>query len=72
MAGIAADIRDSGQTAIVCRMQHENRMVALLLSVFLYGGTLAVLPLSGNQSSIVITAPNGKVTEILERRNKHI
>lgn len=68
MAGIAADMRDSGQTAIVCRMRHERSHDNIAYECFLYGGTLAVLPLSGNQSSIVITAANGKAADILERQ----
>ena len=45
------------QKAIVCKMEHEQPHHNIAHECFNYGRTLAVLPLSGNVSSIVITAP---------------
>lgn len=64
-AGISAAMRDFGQVVIVCRMEHEKPHGNIAHECFHYGRTLAVLPLSGNQSSIVITAPTNRSHEIL-------
>jgi ubiquinone biosynthesis UbiH/UbiF/VisC/COQ6 family hydroxylase len=65
MAGISAAMRDFGQSVIVCRMQHEKQHFDIAYECFNYGRTLAVLPLSGNKSSIVITAPAERAKEIM-------
>ena len=65
LAGISAAMRDFGQIAIVCRMEHEKPHRDIAYECFNYGRTLAVLPLTGNQSSIVITAPTYRSNEIL-------
>jgi len=64
-AGISAAMRDFGQVAIVCRMEHEKPHNHIAYECFHYGRTLAVLPTTGNQSSIVITAPTYKSNEIM-------
>lgn len=64
-AGISAMLRDFGHNVIVCRMEHEKPHQNIAYECFQYGRTLAVLPLSGNQSSIVITAAPGKCNELL-------
>ncbi len=53
--GISADMRDFGRTAIVCRMAHDKPHSDIAYECFHYVQTLAVLPLVGNLSSIVIT-----------------
>ncbi|GMR21496.1 MAG: 5-demethoxyubiquinol-8 5-hydroxylase UbiM [Gammaproteobacteria bacterium] len=53
--GIPAKMRDFSRVAIVCRMEHEKSHHDTATECFHYGRTLAVLPLSGNTSSIVIT-----------------
>ncbi len=63
--GISAAMRDFGRVAIVCRMQHEISHNATAFECFHYGRTLAVLPLSGNQSSIVITVSADLAEQIL-------
>lgn len=63
--GISAAMRDFGRVAIVCRMRHEFSHNATAFECFQYGRTLAVLPLSGNQSSIVITVPADMAEQIL-------
>lgn len=65
LAGISAAMRDFGQIAIVCRMEHDKPHRDIAYECFNYGRTLAVLPLSGNQSSIVVTAPTYRSNEIL-------
>lgn len=55
-AGIAARSRDFGKVMLVCRMEHERPHGQIASEWFAYGQTLALLPLSGNQSSAVITA----------------
>jgi ubiquinone biosynthesis UbiH/UbiF/VisC/COQ6 family hydroxylase len=64
-AGISAAMRDFGQIVIVCQMQHEKPHRDVAYECFHYGRTLAVLPLTGNRSSIVITAPTDRCNEIL-------
>ena len=63
--GMSATMRDFGQIVIVCRMEHEKPHRDIAYECFHYGRTLAVLPLTGNQSSIVITAPTDRCNEIL-------
>jgi ubiquinone biosynthesis UbiH/UbiF/VisC/COQ6 family hydroxylase len=54
-AGIAARSREFGKTMLVCRMEHERPHGQIASEWFAYGQTLALLPLSGNRSSAVIT-----------------
>ena len=55
--GIAASMRDFGRVAVVCRMEHERPHHDIAYECFHFDQTLAVLPLGGNSSSIVITLP---------------
>ena len=57
MVGIPASMYDFGRVCIVCRMQHERPHDGIAYECFHYGRTLAVLPLTGHCSSIVVTAP---------------
>lgn len=63
--GIASDYNDYGRSALLCVMEHEKPHHHKALECFLYGGTLAVLPLNGNRSSIVITVNSAQVSELL-------
>lgn len=63
--GISADSHDFGRTAIVCWMEHEIGHAHTAFECFHYGRTLAILPMPGNISSIVITAPSNQAGEIL-------
>lgn len=56
MVGIGADMRDFGREAIVCWMEHEKPHGNTAFECFHYGRTLAVLPMPGNISSVVVTA----------------
>ena len=66
MMGISAAMHDFGRVAIVCRMAHEQAHHDVAFECFHYGRTLAVLPLSGDESSIVITAPTDVANTIVE------
>ena len=57
-AGIGAAMRDFGRTCIVCRMAHERPHDGTAYEWFDSDQTLAVLPLHGNLSSIVLTLPS--------------
>ena len=57
-AGIGAEMRDFGRVCIVSRMTHEKDHDATAYEWFDTDQTLAVLPLYGRESSIVITLPS--------------
>lgn len=54
-AGIGAQMRDFGRSVIVCRMAHTGSNRAVAQECFHTGHTLAVLPMNGDESSIVVT-----------------
>jgi ubiquinone biosynthesis UbiH/UbiF/VisC/COQ6 family hydroxylase len=62
---IGASIKDFAKTAIVCRMEHQKAHQQTAFECFHYGRTLAVLPMVGKLSSIVITADNELTSEIM-------
>ena len=64
--GIPAKMRDFSRVAIVCRMEHEKPHHDTATECFHYGRTLAVLPLPGNVSSIVITVSAIEANEIMQ------
>ncbi len=66
MLGISAKMYDFGRVCVVCRMQHEQAHNGIAYECFHYGRTLAVLPLNGNQSSIVVTAPMSERAVVME------
>jgi ubiquinone biosynthesis UbiH/UbiF/VisC/COQ6 family hydroxylase len=63
--GIGASMKDFGKTAIVCRMEHQQPHEQTAFECFHYGRTLAVLPMAGNMSSIVITVDNELADDIV-------
>ena len=63
--GIAASMRDFGRVAVVCQMGHERSHDNIAYECFHYEHTLAVLPLRGKTSSIVITLPTAASQAIL-------
>jgi ubiquinone biosynthesis UbiH/UbiF/VisC/COQ6 family hydroxylase len=65
-AGIGADMRDFGRVVIVCRMQHDRPHEQIAHECFHYGRTLAVLPLNGNVSSIVITLTTDQADGVMK------
>ncbi len=56
-AGISASMHDFGKSMIVCQMQHDKSHDNIAHECFQHGHTLAVLPLNGNRSSVIITLP---------------
>lgn len=54
-AGISASTNEFGKTMLLCQMQHENSHNGTAHECFHHGHTLAVLPLVGNRSSVIIT-----------------
>lgn len=64
--GISADLHDFGRVAIVCWMTHELPHENIAHECFHYGRTLAVLPMPGKMSSIVITVPTHMAQGILD------
>ena len=53
--GIAADMHDFGKTMMVCVMEHPVSHEHTAWEWFDYGQTLALLPMNGMRSSVVIT-----------------
>lgn len=54
-AGISASMHDFGKTMIVCQMAHDKSHQGVAHECFHHGHTLAVLPLNGNRSSVILT-----------------
>jgi ubiquinone biosynthesis UbiH/UbiF/VisC/COQ6 family hydroxylase len=65
--GISTKMHDFGKTAIVCTATHALSHNNTAYECFLYGGTLAVLPLSGDESSIVITLATQRAEAVLKQ-----
>jgi len=63
--GIAAEMHDFGRVCIVCRMRHDEPHDGIAYECFHYGRTLAILPLSSHESSIVVTAPMSRRDELM-------
>lgn len=53
--GLASTARHFSRSAIVCRMSHSEAHEQTAFECFHYGRTLALLPMNGNRSSIVVT-----------------
>lgn len=64
--GIGAHMQDFSRTAIVCRMEHEVDHEQTAFECFHYGKTMALLPMQGNMSSVVITINSQKAGALLE------
>ena len=63
--GIPAALTDFGRVAIVCRMAHEKSHNEIAKECFFDAWTLAILPLQGKQSSIVITLPSDEADAVM-------
>ena len=64
-AGIATDIHDFGKTMLVCVMEHPVSHDNTAWEWFDYGQTLALLPMNGMQSSVVITLPPDEINHLM-------
>ncbi|XQE66933.1 5-demethoxyubiquinol-8 5-hydroxylase UbiM [Pseudomonas sp. P3C3] len=62
--GIGARLKDFGKTMLVCRMNHEKPHRQTAWEWFGYGQTLALLPLNGEQSSVVLTLPPREIERL--------
>jgi ubiquinone biosynthesis UbiH/UbiF/VisC/COQ6 family hydroxylase len=62
--GIAVSQHDFGRAAIVCRMSHEKPHGKIAQECFFDDWTLAILPLQGTKSSIVITLPSDQAEAV--------
>jgi ubiquinone biosynthesis UbiH/UbiF/VisC/COQ6 family hydroxylase len=62
--GVPASMKDFSRTAIVCRMEHSLPHNQTAFECFHYGRTLAILPMTGNLSSIVVTVSSAEAESI--------
>ena len=67
---IAANMQDFSRTIILCEMEHKISHQNIAYECFYYGKTVAILPLSGNKSSIVITVASNLADNILNMPEK--
>lgn len=65
LLGIGARQRDFGKTMLVCRMTHEHPHDAVALEWFDHGQTVALLPLAGACSSLVLTLPPLEIERLI-------
>lgn len=63
--GISADMHDFGKTMMVCVMEHEISHQHAAWEWFDYGQTLALLPMNGMRSSVVITLPPKEIEVLM-------
>ena len=63
--GISSTMKDFSKVMIITRVSHEKDHGQTALECFNYGHTLALLPLNGNISSVVLTVPTDKADEML-------
>lgn len=64
-AGIGRTGWGYGQTAIVCAVAHEKPHHGIAHQFFMPGGPLAILPLTGNRSSIVWSEADARAAQII-------
>lgn len=62
--GVPASMKDFSRTAIVCRMEHSLPHNQTAFECFHYGRTLAILPMTGNLSSIVVTVSSAEAESV--------
>lgn len=65
MMGIKTEIHDLKRTCIVCTAKTEKSHENTATELFLYGQTLAILPLNDNRVSLVVTCSKDKTDEIM-------
>lgn len=63
--GIAAEMHDFGKTMMVCVMEHPITHEHTAWEWFDYGQTLALLPMNGMRSSVVITLPPNEISDLM-------
>ncbi len=65
MMGIGASSLDFGRTVIVCEMTHDLSHEDTAYECFQYDQTLAILPMHGLKSSVVVTLPSARADDLL-------
>ena len=63
--GIESTMKDFSKVMIITRVSHEKDHNQIALECFNYGYTLALLPLNGNISSVVLTVPSDEADQML-------
>jgi len=63
--GIPAVMKDFSKVMIIAKMDHDRSHNQTALECFLYGRTVALLPLVGNCSSIIMTVSTEQVDSVL-------
>lgn len=64
-AGIGAIVHDFHKSMLVCRMAHESPHHNIALQWFDEGQTIALLPVNGMASSLVLTLPANEIQRLL-------
>ncbi|MCP5036231.1 MAG: 5-demethoxyubiquinol-8 5-hydroxylase UbiM [Rhodobacteraceae bacterium] len=64
--GLAASSLDFGRVVIVCEMTHELSHDDTAYECFHYEQTLAILPMFGNKSSVVVTLPSARADAVMQ------
>ena len=64
--GIESTLKDFSKVMIITRVSHEKDHNQIALERFNYGHTLALLPLNGNISSVVLTVPTDEAGQMLK------
>ena len=64
--GIESIMKDFSKVMIITRVSHEKDHNQIALECFNYGHTLALLPLNGNISSVVLTVPTDEAGQMLK------
>ena len=65
LMGISASMHDFGKTMMVCVMEHTVDHQHTAWEWFDYGQTLALLPMNGTKSSVVITLPPREIARLM-------
>lgn len=64
--GIGATMEDFGRTMLVCRMRHSGTHQHTAWEWFGHAQTLALLPLTEHESSVVLTLPHVEIQPLLD------
>ncbi|WP_338661601.1 5-demethoxyubiquinol-8 5-hydroxylase UbiM [Pararoseomonas sp. SCSIO 73927] len=64
--GITASVRDFGRSMLVCRVEHAAPHGHVATEWFDYGQTVALLPLNGGASSLVLTRAPEEIARLME------
>ncbi|MFC7335187.1 5-demethoxyubiquinol-8 5-hydroxylase UbiM [Rhodocista pekingensis] len=64
--GIAATMQDFGRSMLVARVAHEKPHGGIATEWFGHGQTIAMLPLNGDVSSLVLTLPSARIEALMK------